>query len=38
MNRRGDVSAQSGMGNDPGAARAKLLFQKRQREKMNKNK
>ena len=37
-NRRGDVSAQSGMGNDPGAARAKLLFQKRQREKMNKNK
>ena len=37
-NRRGEVSAQSGMGNDPGAARAKLLFLKRQREKMNKNK
>ena len=37
-NRRGDVSAQSGMGNDPGAARAKLLFQKRQRAKMNQNK
>ena len=38
MSRRGDPTAQSGMGNDPGAARAKLLFLKRQREKMNKNK
>ena len=35
MNRSGDVSAQSGMGNDPGAARSKLAFQKQQREKMN---
>ena len=35
MNKSGDVSAQSGMGNDPGAARAKLAFQKQQREKMN---
>jgi len=35
MSKRGDVSAQSGMGNDPGAARAKLQFLKNKRAKMN---
>ena len=35
MERRGDVSAQSGMPNDPNRQRAKLAFQKREREKMN---
>ena len=37
MSRRGDTSAQSGMGNDPGAARAKLQFLKNKRAKMNQN-
>ena len=37
MSRRGDNTAQSGMGNDPGRERAKLAFQKRQRAKMNQN-
>ena len=37
MSRRGDTTAQSGMGNDPGAARAKLQFLKNKRAKMNQN-
>ena len=35
MSKSGDVSAQSGGANDPGAARAKLQFLKNKREKMN---
>ena len=35
MNRKGDVTAQSGMGNDPGRERARLLFLKNKRKKMN---
>tara|TARA_B100001057_G_scaffold150766_1_gene150678 strand:+ start:2019 stop:3878 length:1860 start_codon:yes stop_codon:yes gene_type:complete len=35
MSKSGDVSAQSGMGNDPGAARAKLQFLKNKRQQMN---
>ena len=37
MARRGDNTAQSGMGNDPGAERAKLQFLKNKRAKMNQN-
>jgi len=37
MSRKGDVSAQSGMGNDPGRERAKLAFLKNKRAKMNQN-